>query len=106
MISQIHDLLVDNSNAAFTILYITSLTLLFYWHSHHFIVSRLASIAKMALTNYVLQSIFGTLIFYGYGLGLMGEIGPGWGVALCIPFFIFQLISSVADVVTMGSGNR
>lgn len=90
----IQDLLVDSSNAAFTILYVSSLTLLFYRHSHYFMVPRLASIGKMALTNYVLQSVFGTLVFYGYGLGLIGEIGAAWGVALCIPFFIFQLLLS------------
>lgn len=90
----IHDLLVDSSNTALTIFYIASLTLLFYRHSRHFMVGHLASVGKMALTNYVLQSVFGTLVFYGYGLGLMGEIGAAYAVALCFPFFIFQLLVS------------
>lgn len=36
---------------------------------------RLAAIGRTALSNYLLQSILGVLIFYGYGLGLFGSIG-------------------------------
>ncbi|WAC13002.1 DUF418 domain-containing protein [Dyadobacter pollutisoli] len=90
----LYDLLVDSSNAAFTFFYLSAFTLLFYRYTQHFIVSYLASVGKMALTNYVLQSVFGTLVFYGYGLGLMGEIGAAWAVSLSLPFFIFQLLMS------------
>lgn len=90
----VQDLLVDSSNAAFTIFYIAGLTLLFCRYAGQVIVSRFAAVGKMALTNYVLQSVFGTLVFYGYGLGLMGEIGATYGVALCIPFFVFQILLS------------
>lgn len=90
----LYDLLVDSKNAAFTFFYLSGLTLLFYRYTQHFIVSHLASVGKMALTNYVLQSVFGTLVFYGYGLGLMGEIGAAWALSLSIPFFIFQLLMS------------
>ena len=34
----------------------------------------LASIGRMALTNYIGQSLIGASIFYGYGLGLYGSI--------------------------------
>ena len=35
----------------------------------------LAPAGRMALTNYLLQSVIGTLVFYGYGLGLWGDVG-------------------------------
>lgn len=34
-----------------------------------------APAGRMALTNYLMQSVIGTLLFYGYGLGLWGEVG-------------------------------
>ncbi len=37
--------------------------------------ARLAAVGRMALTNYLLQSITGVLIFSGYGLGLFGTFG-------------------------------
>ena len=30
----------------------------------------------MALTNYLMQTVIGICLFYGIGLGLMGEVGP------------------------------
>ncbi len=37
--------------------------------------TRLAAVGRMALTNYLLQSLIGVGIFYGYGLGLFAQIG-------------------------------
>ncbi len=33
-------------------------------------------VGRMALTNYLLQSLICTTIFYSYGLGLYGRMGP------------------------------
>ena len=33
-------------------------------------------VGRMALTNYLLQSLICTTIFYSYGLGLYGRVGP------------------------------
>ncbi|MEO1201451.1 MAG: DUF418 domain-containing protein [Pseudomonadota bacterium] len=37
--------------------------------------ARLAAVGRMALSNYLLQSLVMTTIFYGYGLGLYAEVG-------------------------------
>jgi uncharacterized protein len=43
-------------------------------------------VGRMALTNYLMQSLICTTIFYSYGLGLYGRVGPllDLGIALVI----------------------
>ncbi len=38
------------------------------------LMARFSAVGRMALTNYLLHSIILTTIFYGYGLGLYGDI--------------------------------
>jgi uncharacterized protein len=56
----------------------------------------LAAVGRMALTNYLTQSILGALIFYGFGLGLYGQMA---GYQLClvvVAIWIVQIIWSRA----------
>jgi uncharacterized protein len=50
------------------------------------LTDRLAAVGRMALTNYLMQSLICTTIFYGYGLGYFGTIArPGlWLVVVAI----------------------
>lgn len=54
----------------------------------------LAPAGRMALTNYLLQSIVGTFIFYGYGLGQWGEIGRSGQVAIVVAVVGLQVVFS------------
>ncbi len=36
--------------------------------------ARLAAVGRMALTNYLMQTVLGVAIFYGYGLALFGQV--------------------------------
>ena len=60
---------------------------------------RLAPIAaagRMPLTNYLMQTLICTSIFYGWGLGLWGSVGPAAGLALAVViFFAIQVPWSV-----------
>ena len=49
----------------------------------------------MALTNYLLQTLISTSIFFGYGLGLYGTVGPTACLALTTLVFAFQVVFSV-----------
>jgi len=94
VVEVIFGFLFDLGNAALTVFYISGLTLLFQRLSWQRIVSPLAAVGKMALTNYILQSVIGTLLFYGYGLGLIGEIGTARVLLLTIPVFLVQVLFS------------
>jgi len=55
-----------------------------------------AALGRMALTNYLWQSIVMGLIFYGYGFGLFGRVGPAVAALIGIGIYVAQLIFSVA----------
>lgn len=56
-------------------------------------VAALAPAGRMALTNYLLQSLAGTLFFYGYGLGHWGMGRAGQLLFVCIVFAVQLLLS-------------
>lgn len=55
----------------------------------------LASAGRMALSNYLLQSLVCTTIFYSYGLGWYGSVGRAAGLGLVMLIFAAQLPLSV-----------
>lgn len=48
-------------------------------------------VGRMALTNYLLQSLICTTIFYSYGLGLYGRVGPLADLFLGIAIYSAQI---------------
>jgi len=54
----------------------------------------LAPAGRMALSNYLLQSLVCALIFTAYGLGLMGQVAPLGGVLIALALFAAQLCLS------------
>jgi uncharacterized protein len=48
------------------------------------------AVGKLAISNYLFQSIVATLIFYNYGLGLFSKISVGTGTLLAITIFLIQ----------------
>lgn len=53
-----------------------------------------AAAGRMALSQYLLQSLICTTIFYSYGLGLFGLLGPAAGFGLAIGIYAAQLLFS------------
>jgi uncharacterized protein len=47
----------------------------------------MATAGRMPLTNYLLQTMMATFIFYGWGLGFWGKAGPALDLALAIALF-------------------
>jgi uncharacterized protein len=54
----------------------------------------LAAVGRMALTNYLLQSVICTTIFYGHGLGLFGRVERTGQLAIVVAIWAFQLLAS------------
>ena len=54
----------------------------------------LAPAGRMALTNYLLQSLVGTLLFYGYGLGLWGDVSRAGQTGIVLGVFALQVAAS------------
>ena len=55
---------------------------------------RLEAVGRLAFTNYLLQTILCTTIFYGHGLGLFGRVPRAGQVAVVIGVWLLQLFVS------------
>lgn len=54
----------------------------------------LAAVGQMALTNYLMQSVIGAFIFYGWGLGYNGQLSRSELVPIVLGVWAFQLVAS------------
>lgn len=53
-----------------------------------------AAVGEMSLSNYILQSVIGTTIFYSYGLGLFGRVSPLRCMLLALVIYAGQVVLS------------
>jgi len=68
--------------------------ILYYNKKSNRVLKYLEPVGKMSLTNYLIQSIVMTAIFYGWGMGYYNNMGPLSGAAIGILFFCFQIALS------------
>ena len=54
----------------------------------------LAPVGRMALTNYLMQTIIATTIFFGHGFGLFGTLGRAEHWLVILPVWVFQIAFS------------
>jgi uncharacterized protein len=84
--------------------YLAGLTLLLLdpvWQAR---LRPLAAPGRLALTNYLMQSVICTTLFYGYGLGWYNRIGPLSGILLCLTIFVMQAMLSAWWLLRFGYG--
>lgn len=74
--------------------YVAGLTLLVLYPRFQKLLSFLAPAGRMTLTNYIMQSVFVWVIFYGSGFGLYMKIGPAITIFIALTLCAFQLVSS------------
>lgn len=53
-----------------------------------------SAVGRTAFTNYLMQSVIGTWIFYHFGLGLYGKVYPAAGILVTIAICSLQMIVS------------
>ena len=78
-------------NLAFMLVMVSAFLLL-YWINEGRVQRILVPYGKMSLTDYVSQSIIGSSLYFGYGLGLHQYCGTTYSLLIGIAFFLLQLV--------------
>lgn len=82
------------SLAPLSMCYVTGLTLLFQQPRWQRRIAVLAPMGRMALSNYLSQTVMCLFIFYGYGLALIGEAGQAASFAIACAIYATQVAVS------------
>lgn len=83
-------LIMDAFNMALASIYVAGIILLFQKERWRNRLMGFYAAGRMGLTTYLMQTLFGVLIFFGIGLGLLGEIGALLSMTIGIFVFIGQ----------------
>ncbi len=91
MVAKQHLSIIINSLANFSLMliWVSGFILLFYKIKVNNFLYKLIPFGKMGLTNYILQSIIGSTLYYRYGFCLYKYTGAT--LAICIGFLIFLI---------------
>jgi uncharacterized protein len=71
--------------------YVAAFALLFQRERWRKVMQVLAPVGRMALTNYLLESVVSLCLYDGWGLGLIGRMPPSGCVALALAVFALQV---------------
>ncbi|WP_420976521.1 DUF418 domain-containing protein [Bacillus vallismortis] len=74
--------------------YVTTVIYLYHKTRVKAVLQSFSAVGRMAFTNYLMQSIVCTWIFYHYGLGLYGKVYPAAGVFMTITVCAVQMVFS------------
>jgi uncharacterized protein len=77
--------------ATLSAFYVALITLLYWRNPVKGWLANLAPVGKMGLTVYLTQTVFGLILFYGFGFGYLGEMGVAAAVACGIAFYVVQV---------------
>lgn len=95
MMAPIEILLPWFSNCAFMAILVSGFTLLWFHKGEGYRFQRfIIPYGRMTLTNYILQSVIGVSIYYGFGLGLYQYTGASLTTVIALGVFALQLIFS------------
>jgi uncharacterized protein len=78
--------------AALSAFYVSMITLLYWRKPTEGLLAKLAPVGKMGLTIYLTQTVFGLVLFYGFGLGMLGKLGIAAAVGSGIAFYAVQIV--------------
>jgi uncharacterized protein len=78
------------SNMAFMMVLVSGFVLLFQNNFFNKILNKFSSFGRMSLSNYIIQSIVGSFIYYGFGLGLYKYTGATYCLLIGIVLAILQ----------------
>lgn len=81
----------DLMNVAMTILIVAIFVILYKRSKPQRFLQKFSPYGKMALTNYFLQSVIGTFIFFGWGLGYLTKIPNSYVFLMALAIIIAQM---------------
>jgi uncharacterized protein len=87
-------LLIYIGTIALAAFYLSAIVLLYQRECWRRRINLLAPVGRMALSNYLMHTVFYLLIFYGYGLGLLGKVGTTYCVIFGHAIFAVQIAYS------------
>jgi uncharacterized protein len=77
-------------NMAFMLVLVGGFILLYQTQFFHHRLDILSPIGRMSLSNYIIQSILGSFIYYGFGLGLYKYTGTSYSFLIGITLALLQ----------------
>jgi uncharacterized protein len=78
------------SNMAFMLLLVSGFVLLFNSRSINRVLNVFSPMGRMSLSNYIMQSIMGSFIYYGIGLGLYQYTGATYSLLIGFSLALLQ----------------
>jgi len=87
-----------------SVFYVAAVTLLYWRRPSSGLLPALAPLGRMGLTTYLGQTVFGVLLFYGLGLGMLGKLGVAAAVGAGIAFYILQVLLARAWMTQFSLG--
>ncbi len=58
------------------------------------VLAPLALVGRMPLTNYLMQSVVFSTLFYGYAMGLFYRVGPALSLPIAFGLYAIQVLYS------------
>jgi len=78
------------SNMAFMLVLVSGFTVLFSTAWFHGVLNVFSCYGRMSLSNYIMQSVIGSFVYYGYGLGLYKYTGATYCVLIGLLLAVMQ----------------
>jgi uncharacterized protein len=82
------------ANFAFMTVLVAAFVLLYQKRTFQIFFTKLQPLGRMSLSNYVMQSIVGSLVYYGFGLGLYLYTGASLSLIIGIVLAVLQTVFS------------
>ncbi len=94
LVGTFHSALYQINRPILSMAYITGITLLSMQPRWSVRLAPLASVGRMPLTNYLMQSVICGFLFYSYGFALYGKVGPAGNFLVALAIYAVQVIYS------------
>lgn len=87
-------LVYDIMNAALALIYVCVLILLYQKEKWQSRLQHFYEVGRMGLTTYLMQTVIGVLIFFGFGLNLLNVLGAALSASIALLIFYVQILFS------------